>query len=133
MCQDHILDIINTTSGEEAGADDEKEQLAARQKTVDTLSEHYSSSSLATEMAGKIARGGGAPLPEVEGNATGRYATNWCTQFFVLFGRTLKLKFRDPMSFGTVLSCLCRRRIRAHCPSIRRSVRRSDRGTAITA
>merc|ERR1711871_588520 len=48
--------------------------------------------------------GDGKSMPTISGVDTGRrYATSWCNQFVVLWLRTFKLKFRDPMSFGTVI------------------------------
>lgn len=99
---DHILDIINTTSGEES--EGETEKLKARQETVDSLSTLYSNSELAHTMKTGLARGAGHPLPSLDGNVGSRYATGWFTQFAVLFWRTMKLKVRDPMSVGTVVS-----------------------------
>lgn len=99
---DHILDIINTTSGEES--EGETEKLKARQETVDSLAAIYSNSKLARTMKSDIGRGAGHPLPSVVGNVGSRYATSWFTQFTVLFWRTMKLKVRDPMSVGTVVS-----------------------------
>ena len=101
---DHILDIINTTSGEGEAGGDEAGKLAQRQKTVDTLAGHYATTSLGKQMAGRMTLGMGSPLPGIEGNVGSKYATSWCTQFFVLVGRTFKLKFRDPMSFMTIVS-----------------------------
>eukprot|EP01047_Picozoa_sp_COSAG01_P003068 COSAG01_NODE_88_length_27337_cov_22.941699_12_plen_90_part_00 len=54
------------------------------------------------EMRSLLKLGEGRPLPSLEGDDNqGRYATSWCTQFRVLFARTARIKFRDPMSFGT--------------------------------
>ena len=89
---DHILDIINTTSGEEAGTDGETEKLQKRQETVDSLAAHYSDSKLAAMMKRGLDRGANHPLPVVQGDAGSRYATSWLTQFAVLFMRTIKLK-----------------------------------------
>ena len=100
---DHILDIINTTSGEAEGGD-ETAKLEQRQKTADTLAKYYATTALSKQMVGNMALGGGSPLPGIEGNVSSKYATSWFTQCFVLVGRTFKLKFRDPMSFMTILS-----------------------------
>eukprot|EP01051_Picozoa_sp_SAG22_P014499 SAG22_NODE_1766_length_3623_cov_2.997162_5_plen_410_part_00 len=65
-----------------------------RKKVVEDLRGRYAGSALKTEMDGKAVRGAAVPLPEIE--STSKYANGWCTQFWVLLGRTLKLKFRDP-------------------------------------
>jgi ATP-binding cassette subfamily G (WHITE) protein 2 len=118
---DFILDIINTTttgpgeaaadggatSGEAAveegvamvaGADD------TRNAVVDDLATAYAASALPGEMLALLAEGEGKTMPVISGVDTGRrYATSWCNQFAVLGVRTFKLKFRDPMSFWTVI------------------------------
>ena len=43
-------------------------------------------------------------LPSTDASGNRKYATSWLAQFWVLLGRTAKLKFRDPMSFATILS-----------------------------
>ena len=43
-------------------------------------------------------------LPSTDAAGNRKYATSWLAQFWVLLGRTAKLKFRDPLSFATILS-----------------------------
>lgn len=107
---DFILDIINTTpTGGGGGTPFSKEAAAmldgdARSAVVDGLAAAYAASPLPAEMRSLMPRGEGAPLPVMEGVDTGRrYATSWCNQFAVLWLRTFKLKYRDPMSFWTVI------------------------------
>eukprot|EP01052_Picozoa_sp_SAG31_P001567 SAG31_NODE_53_length_30139_cov_31.002197_9_plen_149_part_00 len=75
-----------------------------REATVARLCADYSSSDLKRQMEELACRGQGAVLPEISGSANSKYANSWCTQFWVLLGRTVKLKARDPMALGTIVS-----------------------------
>lgn len=108
---DFILDTINTTpagdDGKSADADEQGAMVAAedaRKAVVDDLAAAYAASELPKEMRALLSKGDGVAMPTIKGVDTGRrYATSWCNQFVVLWLRTFKLKFRDPMSFGTVI------------------------------
>ena len=109
---DFILDIVNTTpatgdTGSDGNADEKGAIVGAddmRNVVVDGLAATYAASGLITEMRALLPIGDGKSMPVIKGVDTGRrYATSWCNQFAVLWLRTFKLKFRDPMSFGTVI------------------------------
>ena len=114
---DHILDVINTVQGaDEEQVEEEEEQgsaegtvkhgdsLKQRSSAVLALSELYTNTALYTRMMELRSRGEGVPIPAIEGDVDRKYPTSWCTQFRVIFKRTIKLKFRDPMCFGTVVA-----------------------------
>ena len=106
---DFILDTVNTTPSDGSAAEaDEKAAIVgagdARNAVVDGLAAAYAASGLPAEMRALQSNGDGKPLPTMVGVDTGRrYATSWFNQFAVLWLRTFKLKYRDPMSFWTVI------------------------------
>ena len=130
---DHILDIINLNQndkeedataaaaggggggGETAGLQSSEVKLVGsdqRSAVVGNLVAAYKASAVPVQMQALMGRG---PIAQATLNPTGlegpegpelgrsKYATSWVTQFSVLFSRTLKLKYRDPMSFWTVI------------------------------
>jgi len=102
---DFILDTVNTTP-DDTPEKDEKGALVGdeRNAVVDGLAAAYAASALPAEMRALLTKGEGTPMPTIKGVDTGRrYATSWMNQFGVLWTRTFKLKFRDPMSFATVI------------------------------
>ena len=103
---DHILDVINTVQSDAVKPEQpELKDVEQRNSAVHDLSELYRNTPLFKKMMALSSRGEGVPLPTTAGGSISRrYATSWCTQFRVIFGRTFKLKLRDPMCFGTVVA-----------------------------